>query len=147
MIAKLVFTVLLLGIALYAWREYRRAPVVGLSAMIAALAGLYFVLAPSHASWLAAWAGVGRGVDLVIYVWVAISLILLLNLHLKMRAQMELITILARSVAIENAARSQKPGPHAARGRANVRFDGTAKPGQRKAMRASRPNRGVEAGP
>jgi hypothetical protein len=103
MIAKLVFIMLLLTVVLYAWREYRHAPLVGLLSMMAALAGLYFVLVPSHATWLAEHVGIGRGVDLVIYVWVAISLIVLLNLHLKMRAQMELITTLARAVALERA--------------------------------------------
>jgi hypothetical protein len=128
MIAKLVFIMLLLTVVLYAWREYRHAPLVGLLSMLAALAGLYFVLVPSHATWLAEHVGIGRGVDLVIYVWVAISLIVLLNLHLKMRAQMELITTLARAVALQSAARSrdrpvparaQRPSPGAA-GRAPV---------------------------
>jgi hypothetical protein len=128
MIAKLVFIMLLLTVVLYAWREYRHAPLVGLLSTMAALAGLYFVLVPSHATWLAEHVGIGRGVDLVIYVWVAISLIVLLNLHLKMRAQMELITTLARAVALERAIRSRdrpvparplRPSPGAA-GRATV---------------------------
>ena len=58
---------------------------------------------PSHATRLAALVGIGRGVDLIIYTWVAISLMILLNLHLKLRAQMELITVLAREIAIANA--------------------------------------------
>ena len=37
-----------------------------------------------------------------------ISLLLLLNLHLKLRAQMELITVLARELAIANARASQR---------------------------------------
>jgi small membrane protein len=49
--------------------------------------------------------GIGRGVDLIIYTWVAISLLVLLNLHLKLRAQMDLITVLARQMAIAGAAR------------------------------------------
>jgi hypothetical protein len=35
---------------------------------------------------------------------VAISLIILLNLHLKLRTQLELITILARTIALSNVA-------------------------------------------
>ncbi len=72
-------------------------------AMHAAVTGLYFVWLPSHATWLAAQVGVGRGVDLILYVWVVISLIVLLNLHLKLRVQTELITVLARELAIANA--------------------------------------------
>jgi small membrane protein len=52
---------------------------------------------------LAEVAGIGRGVDLIIYTWVVISLLVVLNLHLKLRAQMELITALAREIAIANA--------------------------------------------
>ncbi|PWB65871.1 MAG: hypothetical protein C3F17_02795 [Bradyrhizobiaceae bacterium] len=115
MIAQALLTVLLLAIVLYAWREYRRSPVIGLAATLAACAGLYLVWIPSHASALAEWAGVGRGVDLVIYVWVVISLLVILNLHLKLRAQMELITRLARAVAIENALRAANPPDPASR--------------------------------
>ena len=44
--------------------------------------------------------GVGRGADLILYLWVLISLLILFNLHLKLRSQMELITELAREVAL-----------------------------------------------
>ncbi|MDF2995491.1 MAG: conserved hypothetical rane protein [Xanthobacteraceae bacterium] len=143
MIAKLVFIVLLLAVVLYAWREYRHAPVVGLLSMAAALAGLYFVLVPGHATWLAAWAGIGRGVDLVIYVWVAISLIALLNLHLKGRAQMELITVLARAVALQSATRMQgRPVPgRSARPWATAA--GRGAPGKAAASRPSRRGAGT----
>ena len=103
MIAQLILTALLLGILLYAWTEYRRAPAIGLLAMVAALTGLYFVWIPAHATWLAELVGIGRGVDLILYVWVVISLIVLLNLHLKLRVQKEMITVLARELAIANA--------------------------------------------
>ena len=110
MIAQLILTALLSGILLYAWTEYRRSPAVGLFAMLAAVGGLYFVWVPSHATRLAEFVGIGRGVDLIIYTWVVISLLVLLNLHLKLRAQMELITVLARELAIANArARQSTP--------------------------------------
>jgi small membrane protein len=105
MIAQLALTLLLAGIVLYAWSEHRRSPVVGLLSMISAFAGLYFVWMPAHATLLAERSGVGRGVDLIIYTWVAISLLVLLNLHLKLRAQMDLITVLARHLAIASAVR------------------------------------------
>ena len=103
MIAQIVLTAFLLGILLYAWLEYRRAPVVGVLAMVAALTGLYFVWIPAHATRLAELVGIGRGVDLILYIWVVISLIMLLNLHLKLRVQKEMITVLARELAIANA--------------------------------------------
>jgi len=103
MIAQLILTMLLLGVLLYAWIQYRRAPAIGVLAMFAAVTGLYFVWIPAHATWLAEHVGVGRGVDLILYLWVVISLIVLLNLHLKLRVQNEMITVLARELAIANA--------------------------------------------
>jgi hypothetical protein len=103
MIVQLILTTLLSGVVLYAWQERRRSAMVASLALMAATAGLYLVWVPSHASTVAEWAGVGRGVDLIIYVWIVISLLVMLNLHLKLRAQLELITALARQIAIANA--------------------------------------------
>ena len=108
MIAQLVLSLLLSGVVLYAWIEYRRSPVVALLSFGMAATGLYFVWFPTHSTRLAELVGIGRGVDLIIYVWVCISLIVLLNLHLKLRTQLELITVLARKIAIASAA---EPAP------------------------------------
>jgi hypothetical protein len=108
MTAQIGLTVLLLCIMVYARTEYRRAPVIGILAIAVAGAGLYFVWLPAHASWLASLVGIGRGVDLILYVWVVISLIVFLNLHLKLRSQTEIITALAREIAIASA-RPAKP--------------------------------------
>ena len=105
MIAQFLLTAMLFAILLYASMTYRQAPIIGLLAVLAAFLALYFVWVPEHASRLAALVGIGRGVDLVLYTWVVISLIMLLNLHLKLRSQMELITLLARKIAIDDAAR------------------------------------------
>lgn len=103
MIAQFIFTALLAVVLLYAWTQYRNAPAIGLVAVAIALGGLYFVWLPEHATRIAGWAGIGRGVDLILYGWVAFSLIALLNLHLKLRAQTELITGLARAIALMSA--------------------------------------------
>ena len=75
----------------------------GNSGCIRPTAGLYFVWFPSHSTQLAELVGIGRGVDLILYIWVCISLIVLLNLHLKLRRQMELVTLLARQLAMSDA--------------------------------------------
>jgi len=103
MTAQFILSTLLLAVLLYAWAEYRRSPAVAVLAVVAGTAGLYFVWFPAHSTQLAELVGIGRGVDLIIYVWVCISLIVLLNLHLKLRTQMELITTLARKVALAEA--------------------------------------------
>jgi hypothetical protein len=105
MIAQLLLSALLCGVLVYAWVEYRRSPIVALLSVAASLTGLYFVWIPSHSTLVAEFVGIGRGVDLILYVWVCISLIMLLNLHLKLRTQHELITKLARTIAMTNVVR------------------------------------------
>jgi hypothetical protein len=113
MIGQLFLTAILAAILLYAWSAYRKAPVIGLASVVVALAGLYFVWMPDQATWLAHRAGIGRGVDLIVYTWVLISLLMLLNLHLKLRAQAELITRLARAMALAEAGRTTPTSPPA----------------------------------
>jgi hypothetical protein len=103
MIAQFILSMLLTGILIYAWSEYGRSPAVALLAVFVATAGLYFVWAPEHSTALAELVGIGRGVDLILYIWVCLSLIVVLNLHLKLRTQMELITALARKLALADA--------------------------------------------
>src|SRR5712672_2957003 len=111
MIAQVFFSLLLCTVFLYAWIEYRRSPVVAILSSSVALAGLYFVWVPSHSTWLAEFVGIGRGVDLILYTWVGISLIVILNLHLKLRTQLELITVLARTIALANLGAGPAKGP------------------------------------
>ena len=109
MIAQIGLTVLLFWVIGYAWAEHRRAPLIGMMAVLVAAVGLYFVWLPLHASWLAAVAGIGRGVDLILYVWLVISLILFLDLHLKLRSQTEIITRLAREITIAKSFETKSP--------------------------------------
>jgi len=103
MIAQVVLSFLLGIVLLYAWAQYRRSPIVTVLSCAVSLIGFYFVWIPSHATRVAELVGIGRGADLVLYVWVCISLVVLLNLHLKLRTQHELLTQLARSIALANA--------------------------------------------
>jgi hypothetical protein len=112
MIARAVLSLLLCSVLVYSWAEHRRSPIVALVSAMAALAGLYFVWFPSHSTWVAELVGVGRGADLILYLWVCISLIILLNLHLKLRTQHELITTLARTMALANASQSGEARRH-----------------------------------
>jgi hypothetical protein len=89
-------------VLVYAWAEYRRSPVVASLSVAVSLAGLFFVWVPSESTRVAEFVGIGRGADLILYLWVCISLIVLLNLHLKLRTQQEMITRLARAIALAN---------------------------------------------
>ena len=108
MMAQLLLTALLALILVYAWSAHRTVPIIGLLANGAALAGLYFVWVPEHATALAALVGIGRGTDLIVYTWVVISLLIMLNLHLKLRLQLDMITRLARAVAIDRTKESRR---------------------------------------
>lgn len=112
MIAQLLLTALLALVLVYAWSAHRTVPIIGLLASGAALAGLYFVWVPEHATALATFVGIGRGSDLIVYTWVVISLLIVLNLHLKLRLQLDMITRLARAVALDRAKESRlEAGP------------------------------------
>jgi hypothetical protein len=109
MIAQIVLSLLLGIVLLYAWAQYRRSPIVTVLSCVVSLIGFYFVWIPSHATRVAELVGIGRGADLVLYVWACISLVVLLNLHLKLRTQHELLTQLARSIALANATLPEDP--------------------------------------
>ena len=102
MIAQAILSLLLSGVLVYAWAEYRRSPVVASLSVAVSLAGLFFVWVPSESTRVAEFVGIGRGADLILYLWVCISLIVLLNLHLKLRTQQDRITRLARAIALAN---------------------------------------------
>jgi len=108
MIAQLLLTALLTLVLVYAWSAHRTVPIIGLLASGAALAGLYFVWVQEHATALAALVGIGRGTDLIVYTWVVISLLIMLNLHLQLRLQLDMITRLARAVAIDRARENRR---------------------------------------
>ena len=108
MIAQVILSILLAGILIYAFSEYARSPAVAVLAALVTTAGLYFVWMPEHSTQLAELVGIGRGVDLILYIWVCLSLIVVLNLHLKLRTQMELITALARKIALADAQAASK---------------------------------------
>lgn len=101
MIAQALLSILLALVLLHGWTQFRRSPLVAATSIVAGLAGLYLVWAPEQTSAIAAFAGIGRGVDLILYLWVCISLNLLLSLHLKQRMQQETITKLARAMALQ----------------------------------------------
>lgn len=103
MIFQMLLAIGLLIIMVYAFTQKAKSPVVSILTMISALAGLYFVWAPNQANAIAHAVGIGRGADLTFYCWIVISLAILLNLHFKIRSNLELLTAMARKVAIAEA--------------------------------------------
>jgi hypothetical protein len=103
MIAQFILTSFLLGAIIYAWIGAARAPIVRIMFVILALSGLYFVWFPNQATVIANIIGIGRGADLVVYVWIIFSMLAILNLHLHIKSQIEIITLLSRNIAINEA--------------------------------------------
>jgi hypothetical protein len=109
MIAQLIFTLMLMGVMLIAFAQLPHIPFVGAATICAALFGGYIVWVPDHATYLANLIGIGRGADLLLYVWILISCAIVLVLYLNLREQSQLITVLARRMALSEALREEAP--------------------------------------
>ena len=123
MLIQIVLTLALVAYGAYAQFQRRTSAIVSRLSMLACVAGLILVWDPNLANVLAHLVGVGRGADLLFYVFIAVSGFISLNLHLRAEANMNLITTLARAIALQaplrpNAAPPQDgrptvPGPEA----------------------------------
>lgn len=109
MIFQLLLCTGLLVSIVYAFTQKAKSPLVSITTVISAFAGLYFVWVPNHANAIANAIGIGRGADLIFYCWIVISLAILLNLHFKVRGNLELVTAVARRVAIMETEQQQVP--------------------------------------
>jgi len=78
---------------------------MGLTLLVYALsgAGLYFVWFPDQTTAIAHFVGVGRGADLLFYCWLLASSIIMFNLHIKANEQLQMLTDLARALALATA--------------------------------------------
>jgi hypothetical protein len=108
MIFRVVVTVLLLGLILYSLLQRREFPMINRVMPFVALGGIYVVWFPESTSDAAAWVGIGRGVDLMLYIWILASGLLILVLHLKLVTHERRLTELSRFVALQTA---RKPDP------------------------------------
>lgn len=103
MIFQILFSLLLVGLALYAYLQKNKSPYFFYTLTIMILMGIYLLWNPINATMLANLIGVGRGADLLLYVWVVMSFLIIINLHHKLRQLMEFLTILSRKIAIFEA--------------------------------------------
>ena len=100
MTIKLLLTVGVLAVLLYAVTHRRQTPAVSLVISAGSVVGGFFVWFPETANDVARWVGVGRGADLVFYCWLVISAGATLNLHVKARAAHTQFTMLVRELAL-----------------------------------------------
>lgn len=101
--AGLIFILAIL--AIYALSQRGRAPVVSVLIFCSAITGIGLVLFPELTNNVAHRVGLGRGADLIFYLFIVIALAGIFNLHLRIRANAEVITELARSIALISARR------------------------------------------
>jgi hypothetical protein len=101
MIFRILLTLSLLGIGLYAVALRRRIAALGNTAAIVTLVAMVLVWKPDYATSIANAVGIGRGADLIFYCWVVISLVMILNLHFRIRSQTEQITDLVRQLTLD----------------------------------------------
>lgn len=90
-------------LVLYAFGQRRRSGPISYGIILAALVGAVLVVLPDLSTTLANAVGVGRGADLVFYVFMLIVFAAIANLHLRLRAHSEVVTLLAREVALSTA--------------------------------------------
>lgn len=100
-------------LVIYAFFQWRRAPLVALAVYALSAGGAVLALAPDLATWAAHKVGVGRGADLVIYCFILIALGAIFNLHIKLRASEDNVTTLVRTIALLDARFSAGAGAEA----------------------------------
>jgi hypothetical protein len=106
MIIQVILTLGLLWCLLYAYLQFQKSRLLSASLALVALAGIYFVLVPERTDQMAHLVGIGRGADLILYCWLVISLIVSVNLQFKILKLQNLITQLARHMALQAAPRA-----------------------------------------
>ncbi|HVS70083.1 MAG TPA: DUF2304 domain-containing protein [Phycisphaerae bacterium] len=113
MTIKIILTLLLGTLALYAARNMRGALApIALSFIAASLAGVFFVWNPQAANNVAALVGIGRGADLIFYFGFIFGLFSIFVLHLRIALLNRQLTVLARHIALNAAREHPASGPH-----------------------------------
>lgn len=107
MIFQAAALLVLAGLLLYAFGQRRRSAPLAYGIMVTAAAGAVLVVLPDLTTAVANAVGIGRGADLIFYLFMLIAFAAIANLHLRMRAQAEVVTLLAREIALATARQPQ----------------------------------------
>ena len=109
MIIQVILTAGLCLCISYAYLQQHKSKLVSYTISVVALIGIYFVYSPDQSNRIAAFVGIGRGADLILYCWVVISLIVSVNLQIKILSLYQVVTCLTREIAILNARQPSVP--------------------------------------
>lgn len=108
MIMQIALSIVLVVLVGYSRAQRRRAPLISDIVAIVSVTALVFVWRPDWTNDIAAFMGIGRGADLLMYCFVMVTLIVTFLINLRLRVMLQQITDLARYVALQNA---QRPAP------------------------------------
>jgi len=100
MIFQVLLVTVLTVFAMWAYAQWSRAPIVSLSVGLLTFSGVVLSLRPEISTDLAHAVGVGRGADLLFYCFILLTMTAIFDLHLRLRAQQDVITALARAIAL-----------------------------------------------
>ena len=102
MIVKLLISLILLGIGLFALL-HRHVNIFMRSILCSIIAlGITVTWLPDSATSVANVMGVGRGADLLFYMWILISMLVILMVYTKFIVMNRTLTKLARHIALAN---------------------------------------------
>lgn len=105
MIFQIAALLILAGLMLYAFGQRRPSAPLSYGIMATAVLGAVLVIFPDFTTTVANSVGIGRGANLVFYLFMLIGFAAIANLHLGMRANAEVVTLLAREIALATARR------------------------------------------
>lgn len=105
MIVQIILTFGFLILAAFGWLRMGSVRVFASALTLICFAGIYFIWVPRNLTLVANWLGVGRGADLLLYIFLTFVMFELLIVRIRDKEQSELITRLARRLAIDDAKR------------------------------------------
>lgn len=106
---NLILILILIVVALIGLRiALHRNRILGLLAFGISFLGIYLVIFPEYSTRIANALGVGRGADLLLYFLFVISILGLFFVYIRIDQNNQLITKLARSIALLSASKKDK---------------------------------------
>lgn len=106
---NLILILILIVVALIGLRiALHRNRILGLLTFGISFLGIYLVIFPEYSTRIANALGVGRGADLLLYFLFVISILGLFFIYIRIDQNNQLITKLARSIALLSASKKDK---------------------------------------
>lgn len=103
MILQIILTIFFLSLTTFSWLRMGKVRVFARLLAILCLVGIYFIWSPTTLTLVANTFGIGRGADLLLYIFLIFVLFELLMSRIRDKEKEEMITKLARRIAIQNS--------------------------------------------